>query len=87
MHADEAKNYLAPYGINTWGQLERGNPAPDDSVARVVEVKVEGFDVGEASYQVVREIYLWFGLEEDKIPYTTTEGESGRIDPEQIKKL
>jgi hypothetical protein len=35
----------------------------------------------------IKGIYLWFGFDEDKIPYSKTENESRTVDSEQIKNL
>lgn len=87
VRASEVINYLAPYGVNTWGQLDRGNPAPDNDMARILKFETNGFDARVVGYEVVKEIYLWFGLAEDTIPYTTIEDGVTMIDSEQITGL
>jgi hypothetical protein len=47
----------------------------------------DGFYPLAVTYQVIREIYLWFGLEEDKIPYFKDEGGVRIFDADAIKAL
>ncbi|HEY9405561.1 MAG TPA: ATP-binding protein [Pyrinomonadaceae bacterium] len=86
LHSDGVKSYLPPYAAGHWGYMEK-NYAPDESVVRQVEVGSHEFDVGRVSFQILRIIYSWFGLEEDKIPYLKTEDEARAVDHEQVVKL
>lgn len=87
MRLGEAVNYLAPFGVNTWEQLDRGNPAPNNNMTKVLKFSADHYDARVVGYEVIREIYLWFGLEEDKIPYTKAEAGVKIIDSEQISHL
>lgn len=87
MRLEGVINYLAPYGVDTYGQLERGNPAPDNHFAKIIKCDAASYEARVVGYEIVKEIYLWFGLEEDTIPYTIVEGSVNMIDPEQISKL
>jgi hypothetical protein len=42
---------------------------------------------GLIAYQLVREIYRWFGFEDSSIPFTALEEDSIAIDPEEIRSL
>ena len=41
----------------------------------VKSILVPDYDVAAIAYDIVKEVYLWFGLEEDKIPYVKIENE------------
>lgn len=45
------------------------------------------FRPGEFAFKLVRELYAWFGLEEDKIPYSEGAGGTRVISPEEIRRL
>jgi len=47
------------------------------------------FDVGATTYDVISQIYPWFGitLQRNTIPYTKTEDSTTIIDIEQIKAI
>jgi len=52
--------------------------APEDSVHRTIDVAVTNadphFDLGAAGYQLVAQLYNWFGFTDDAVPYTNEEG-------------
>lgn len=89
MHLDGVKNQLAP---NAAGSFEHrsgygGRVAPDDRMAVVRKIDADNYDAGRVAFQILREIYSWFGLEEDKVPYTTRDGTGAAVDPAQIVNL
>jgi hypothetical protein len=86
LHMNDLKSYLLSYGPDYLGFRDEGS-APDNEMTKVIEVDAKEFEAGRVSFQLLREIYLWFGLEEDKIPYTKTEDDVKMVDPEQIKNL
>jgi hypothetical protein len=86
LHLGGVKTYLPPYGADSSGFRDKYY-APDNDVMKVVEVDAKDFDAGKASFRLLRELYLWFGLEEDKIPYTKIEDGVQMVDPDQIKRL
>ena len=47
----------------------------------------EGYDSTAFAYAMAKEIYLWFGLEEDKIPYVKEEGGGKFVDVAKIKGI
>lgn len=90
MHSNGVKSYLLPHGTDSWGYPFVGrepDSAPDDDGTKTVEADTEDFDPREVAFRVVKEIYLWFGLEEDKIPYVTIENNARLIDLDAIKRL
>lgn len=80
-------NYLVPYGVRSiqYSSGMGGKGAPDNSFERELGVPVSDFLPERTGYDVVKEIYLWFGLEEKKIPYVQRQGGSALIDLEQLK--
>lgn len=87
MHKDDKKNYLAPYSIDHFSSSFHNKTAPENSMVRIIKSSTENLDFRVLAFKIVREIYLWFGFDEDKIPYTKTENDVKMIDPEQIKNL
>jgi hypothetical protein len=87
MHKDQIKNVLAPFGIEHFASSFHTKIAPEDSLIKTVRIQDENLDARVLTFKIVREIYLWFGFDEDKIPYTITENDVKMIDPEQIKNL
>ncbi|MEK6335916.1 MAG: ATP-binding protein [Acidobacteriota bacterium] len=90
MHSNGVRSYLLPYGNDGLGYPLVGgelNYAPDEDCTKLIEANGEQLDPSELTLRVVKEIYLWFGLEEDKIPYTKTDGDFRFVDPQAIKQL
>lgn len=86
------KTYLIPWRYDSIGQMDESEKyeAQEDSIfSEPSKVKVEQFDIGEVAYQIIKEIYLWFGIlpEGNKIPYTKTEGDKQSIDIDQIQNI
>jgi hypothetical protein len=87
MHSNGVRNHLAPYGVNTFGQAEQGKPAPEDDASIKLEFKMDSFEARRVAFEIVRRIYLWFGFEDDKIPYSKQEEGIRVIDPDVIAGL
>jgi len=64
---------------------ERQFGASDDSYSREIRVQAQEFDPAAAAYQIVREIYLWFGVEATDIPYTDLDSGKHIISAAKIK--
>lgn len=89
MHLGGVPNFLVPYRSGSHAQefnLYAKN-APDDRMALTKEFGTENFDPGPAAFEILKEIYLWFGLDEDKIPYTKTEAGVTAVNPQEIISL
>jgi hypothetical protein len=78
LHKNGIRTYLVPWAPGTYSFMLDDNrrEAPKDEVTMEALFTAANFDAGAAAYGIVREIYLWFGFEEDKIPYAKEE--SGR---------
>lgn len=89
MHLDKTKSTLGPYGLQSIPQQSgtHDKPAPDDDKVFQIEVAVEGYNARASVFDVVRDIYLWFGIEEDKIPYFKPEDGVRQLDSEGISKI
>jgi hypothetical protein len=89
MHLDGSETTLAPYGHNTTDQQLglHAQPAPTDDAYLNIEVKIEKFDPLTVLFDVVREIYLWFGIEENKIPYFLEESGRKKFDADRVSKI
>lgn len=75
MHLNGTKNTLAPDSLQSWNQRFNmdAKEAPDNNWSVAKTSVIADFDVSAVAYVLIREIYLWFGLEEDKIPYVKEE--------------
>ena len=80
------KNTLAPHGLKSWAQQfgMEAKEAPEDRWFVTKSFSIADFDVGAVSYDLIKEIYLWFGFEEDKIPYTKEENGIKMVDSDAI---
>jgi hypothetical protein len=89
MHLSDEKSSLVPYGIKSTAQAfgQGIKYAPKSNMDKERSVKADDFDPLRITYDVVREVYLWFGLEEDKIPYFKEEGGVRVFDIEAVKKI
>lgn len=84
---DNIKSYLTPNKIDSLGASFERKFAPEDTMLGLTNFDTENFDSRIVAFKVVREIYLWFGFDEDDIPYTKIEDNVKMIDPEQIRNL
>jgi hypothetical protein len=88
MHLEEQKTKLSPYGIEDAQQYGmHDQEAPDDHASLEYSIAVKDFQPASVVFSLVKEIYLWFGIEEDKIPYMKSEGGQRVFDPAAIQKL
>jgi len=85
LHESGLPTSLAPHGVNASAQRfdsYRRN-APESNYLGRISIDVSTFDASLAALSVLREIYGWFGIEEDKIPYLTDD--LSRVDVEKLK--
>ena len=72
MHPGNGKPlYLNPYPVNSraYGRNEDRHAAPSNHVDQEIEFSTTDFRSAACAYQLVREIFLWFGIEPALIPY------------------
>jgi len=64
---------LAPHALTSAAQMfgMEMHEAPESAVTITRKFQITTFEPTAAAYAVVREIYLWFGVNDDKIPYIT----------------
>ena len=86
LHQDGVKSSLVPHHVNNYDYLfERDKQnAPDDNGTVAKVFSTENFDAAAIGFEVAKEVFLWFGIEEDKIPYTKTENGLKMIDTQAI---
>lgn len=85
LDADGQRKTLSPYGLNSWAFrfAMESKPAPEPSVEFSVRVPGQ-WAPGVAAYRLLRQIYAWFGFEEEAIPYVAEEDGQGAIGAEVI---
>jgi len=78
----ETKFSLAPHGVGAMSQRipHYLHAAPETRFSFRRKLDLDTFDAAKAAYQVIREIYAWFGIEEDRIPYLTRERNAVSVD-------
>lgn len=86
LHLDGKKSSLPPYRLQSYSQGAK--EAPNNNWSRNKAFTVAEYNSAAVAYDLVREIYAWFGLEEDKIPYVKeTQGIGKTIDTEHIAQI
>ncbi len=87
LHLGGLKTSLSPYQAGSMSQLfdHEKKDAPDSEITIVRTFSTDGYDATVYAYQMAKEVYLWFGLEEDKMPYVTEENGRKFIDVAAIK--
>ena len=74
----------------TWGTLLSFGPAPEapsDTWKWKILMDAAAYNPERIAFEFARELYVWFGLAEEDVPYTTGEGDDRRIDLEQISRI
>ncbi|MBA3715060.1 MAG: ATP-binding protein [Pyrinomonadaceae bacterium] len=89
MHRDGTRSHLAPGASGSLAQMGlRGvSYAPGNEMDVVVSFDAKDVNPGVMAFEILKEVYLWFGIEQDKIPYTTTEEGVTAVDPEMLTNL
>jgi len=86
---DGGKLYLIPYGVKTWAwefdDDKSFAPENDKQIFLLVDCDRLASDVAGAAYDLLKEIYGWFGLSADKIPYTVEKEGHKFVNPDEIK--
>lgn len=89
MHLNGKMSTLGPFGLNSHAQQfgldER--PASDDEFNFEGSVAVSDFEPTKYLIEIIKEIYLWFGIEEAKIPYFKASDAGRELDIEAITKI
>lgn len=88
-HDRGEKSSLVPYQLGTMAQMfgDGLRVAPEDEATFSKRFRASEFDPASAAYEIVREIYLWFGITEDKIPYVKVDAGGSRVDIDAISKV
>lgn len=88
---ENIKLHLNPYSVksNSWGFDREKQDAPLNDMVRFIEVDTEDIEKKEefVVYDIVKKIYTWFGLTEEKIPYTSERDGCKFINIEEIKNI
>lgn len=91
LHLNEARNSLpaGPVGKTPdWAFYTNHETAPaNDWTSSDIFVSTHSFDPEEMAYQLVREIYIWFGLSDEDIPYLKETGNGRAVDTDNIAEI
>ncbi|HEX7154435.1 MAG TPA: ATP-binding protein [Thermoanaerobaculia bacterium] len=89
LHNDGVRTKLAPGTANqVFYQLVTDyiHAAPDESFAIRKQFRTAEYDPRSAAYQLLREVYLWFGFDEDKVPYVMEREGERLIDIDALRR-
>ncbi len=86
LHLNKKKSYLMPLELGSIDQFLSENiyPAQDNNWTKIIEIRKNDFNVNESAFKILKEIYLYFGIEPEKIPYTKEVEGKRLIDIEKI---
>jgi hypothetical protein len=89
MHLDGIKNYLVPYKLGSIPHIfdDEKQDAPDNNGSFAKSFLAQDYDVAIIAYEILKEVYLWFCLEEDKIPYVKSENGLKMVEADAIKNI
>ena len=89
LHAGGQKTSLVPHALGTFAQvLETAvYDAPENDFTFERRFRASDFDPAEATYVLIREIYIWFGMNEDDIPYVRRDSATPVIDVDAISNV
>jgi len=87
LHAGGQKTSLVPHALGTFAQVleMEVHEAPDNDLTLAKKFSAKDFEPAVAAYTIVREIYLWFGIDDDKIPYVNRDSSTPMVDIDSIR--
>lgn len=83
---DPCRLISGPLGTFAWQFGHDIHLAPGPNADFMKGWDEEEIDPGVVAFRLVREVYLWFGIEYEHIPYTIKQGTGLAISPDEIKK-
>ena len=68
---DRNRPYMVPYAVNTlaWETPDERLRSPESSRRLCIEIE-RNYDPGREAFRLLQEIYAWFGVSRDNLPYT-----------------
>jgi len=80
---EDTKLYFTPGAIGSFGWALDHYPyyAPENDMIRQIEIETNEVEHSPAriAYRLIEQIYIWFGIESDKIHYTIEDGDGSKI--------
>jgi hypothetical protein len=88
MHYDGVKSSLGPYSLQSmsWQYSRDDKEAPENDWSYAKVIDTMNLDVHVITYDLVKEVYLWFGFDEKCIPYSSLQGGVRKTDPDLMLK-
>jgi len=75
---------LQPDRLNQLGIYDDWHPAPASEKTVHVQVRPANPDAGDASFRLLAQLYVWFGFDEEFIPYVDRSTTAPRITSQEI---
>lgn len=85
LHLNGEKSFMVPYAVDAISSKKYDAPDNDFDIIKAFDPNKYG--VGSVAYQIVEEVYLWFGMDSRMIPYVNEENGVKEIDPTQFPKV
>lgn len=88
LHKENIKTKLGAGAYNSRWQAfsENIREAPDDSFTVEKSFEASAYDPAAVAFDLLREVYLWFGLEERKVPYATSREALRVVDTDALRR-
>ncbi len=84
LHLKGENSFMVPYAVGAFGARRHDAPDNNFETTLFVDLSKSEFDLGRVSYYVVEEVYLWFGMDSNMIPYVIEKDGAKFIDSAQI---
>lgn len=88
LHKSGIRTKLGPGTVNSIGQImpDYLREAPDDLFSLEKKIVPTDYDPEALAFELLREVYLWFGLPEDKVPYVRMRDDRRVIDLDALHR-
>ncbi len=85
----DQKLFLIPYAVSSWAftMTDGRHYAPEEFMIRTISTDADALHLtpGYAAYKLARQIFYWFGVENEQLPYTSQDSTGERyVDKELI---
>lgn len=84
LHLNKEKSFMVPDAVGAISV--RRYDAPDNDFDTIEAFDPNKFTLGSVAYEIVQEVYLWFGMDSRMIPYVNERNGVKEIDPAQFPK-
>jgi hypothetical protein len=89
LHERDMKTVLGPFSADSYAAVcgHELHEAPEDGKTWTSKFAADRYDPAVVAYELIREVYIWFGIDEDEIPYVKKVGNVQVVDVEAIQNI